>query len=146
MSGQISATLDAANTTITNLTSTIDSSPGCCKASATAECALDTTRIQSQSGAVLIDFGAGAITVSHPNGPILLGDLVADNGQQVMISETSVASAAIATEVSARASADEVLCSRIGAMSSALNGSDLADMVRQVIRKELQPGGLLHRR
>ncbi|HGM4965569.1 TPA: hypothetical protein ACKP0L_003899 [Pseudomonas putida] len=131
---------------ITSLTSRIDLPCGCNKADATAETALDATRIQSSSGAISIDFGKGLITVANPNGPIVLGNLDAAKGRQVFISETSVASAAIAAEVSARASADEVLCSRIGALSSALNGSDLADVVRQVIRKELQPGGLLHRR
>lgn len=144
MSEQISATLDAENATITNLTGTIDSSPGCCKASSTAEGALDTTRIHSQSGAVSIDFGAGAITVSHPNGPILLGDLVADNGQQVMISEPGVASGTIVTEVTARAS-DHMLSNHSGGLSIEPSNGELVDVVRQVIRKELQPGGMLHR-
>lgn len=143
MSEQISGTLDAMNATVTNLTNTFDSSPGCCKASSTAEGALDTKRIQSQSGAVLIDFGAGAITVSHPNGPILLGDLVADNG--MIISEAGVDSGTIVTEVTARASADEALCPHIGGLPIALSEGQLADLIRQVIRKELQPGGMLHR-
>lgn len=145
MSEQISGTLDPMNATITNLTNTIHSSSGCCKASSTAEGALDTTRIHSQSGTVSIDFGAGAITVSHPNGPILLGDLVADNGQQVIISEAGVDSGTIVTEVTARASADEALCPHIGGLPIALSEGQLADLIRQVIRKELQPGGMLHR-
>lgn len=145
MSEQISGTLDAMNVTVTNLTNTIDSSPGCCKASSTAEGAHDTTRIHSQSRAVSIDFGAGAITVSHPNGPILLGDLAADDGQKVMISEASVASGTIVTEVTARAS-DQALCTYIGGLSIEPSDGELADLVRQVIRKELQPGGLLHPR
>ncbi|MBA6091649.1 hypothetical protein H4C81_22650 [Pseudomonas monteilii] len=125
---------------ITSLTSRIDSSCDCRKAAATAEAALDKTRIQSTNNAVSIDFRKGVISISHPSGTILL------EGGQVFVNETSVASAAITTEVTTRVSADEALCSRIGAMSTVINDSDPADVVRQVIRSELQPGGLLHRR
>ncbi|WJO30751.1 hypothetical protein [Pseudomonas monteilii] len=121
-------------------TLTIASSCGCNKAAATAESALDTTRIQSANNAVTIDLRKGVITISHPSGTILL------EGGQVFVNETSVDSAAITTEVTARAPADEALCSRIGAMSTVIKDSDPADVVRQVIRSELQPGGLLHRR
>lgn len=134
------STLTAQGQAITSLTSTIASSCNCRKAAATAGAVLDTTRIQSANNALSIDFGKGVITISHPSGSIVL------EGGQVFVSETSVASAAIATEVTARASADEALFTRIGAISKVIEGSDLADVVRQVIRNELQPGGLLHRR
>lgn len=136
----LSNSVTAQGSSITTLSSRIASSCGCNKAAATAESALDTTRIQSANNAVTIDFRKGVITISHPSGTILL------EGGQVFVNETSVASAAITTEVTARASADEALCSRIGAMSTVINDSDPADVVRQVIRSELQPGGLLHRR
>nr|WP_314614890.1 hypothetical protein [uncultured Pseudomonas sp.] len=103
---------------ITTLTSRNNSACDCRKAAATAETALDTTRIQSTSGVVSIDFGKGLITISHPSGPILLGNLDSDNGRQVFINEASVDSAAIVTEVTARASADEALRSRIGALQA----------------------------
>ena len=162
---------------ITSLTSRIDLAGGCNKAAATAETALDTTRIQSANNAVSIDFGKGVITISHPRGPIHLGNLDGDEKRHVFLNETSLASAAITAEATARASADEVLCSRIGTlaklntatlhnglkvMAGLIEGSKLcqellarsdrfsvddglANTIRQVIRDELKPGGMLHR-
>ncbi|ABY99300.1 hypothetical protein HMH05_02970 [Pseudomonas sp. SbB1] len=136
--------ISAQGQAITTLASRIDLPCGCNKAAATAETALDTTRIQSASGAVLIDFGKGVITIANPNGPIVLRNLDAAKGRQVFISEASVASAAIVIEETVRASADEVLFGRIGELTSALD-SRLADTVRQILREELKPGGMLHR-
>lgn len=66
-------------------------------------------------------------------------------GDQLFINEASMDSAAITTEVTARASADEALRTHIGGLPIAPSDGQVADLIRQVIRKELQPGGMLHR-
>ncbi|AYO01527.1 hypothetical protein LU680_07795 [Pseudomonas monteilii] len=67
-------------------------------------------------------------------------------GDQLFINEASMDSAAITTEVTARASADEALRTHIGGLPIAPSDGQVADLIRQVIRKELQLGGMLHRR
>lgn len=67
-------------------------------------------------------------------------------GDQFFINEASMDSAAITTEVTARASADEALRTHIGGLPIAPSDGQAADLIRQVIRKELQLGGMLHRR
>lgn len=89
---------------ITCLTSRIDLPCGCNKAAATAETALDTTRVQTRRDQIIVD-------------------------GQVYINEAVLESAFLRTEVSARAEADVLLASTI----------------RQIIRDELKPGGMLHR-
>ncbi|MCJ2375185.1 hypothetical protein [Pseudomonas sp. RGM 3321] len=55
--------------------------------------------------------------------------------------------AKIEHEVNARASADTQISARVGAVEVRVNqGLGVADQVRDVIRKELQPGGILHRK
>jgi len=53
----------------------------------------------------------------------------------------------IKEEASARAAADEILSARIGSVEALVNQVfSVADQVRDVIRKELLPGGILHRK
>ncbi|WP_010201898.1 hypothetical protein, partial [Pseudomonas syringae group genomosp. 3] len=55
--------------------------------------------------------------------------------------------AKIEHEVKTRASADTQLSARIGSVEARVNqGLGVADLVRDVIRNELQPGGILHRK
>jgi len=109
-------TVTAQGSSITTLSSRIASSCDCSKAAATAESALDTTRIQTHSAFIIV-------------------------GGRVYINEAALESAFIRTEVSARAKADAAIAS---AERFSIDDG-VANTIRQVIRDELKPGGMLHR-
>lgn len=114
-------------------------------AAAKADSALDTTCVRSESGAFIIDPGKGTIALSQT----YINELALESGRSVMAG-LSIGGASLKDETKSRASADQALTSHIGSFQTVLpvnadKGSDLADVVRKVIRDELRPGGLLHR-